>query len=65
MQNSRSYSIKNSDNIKLPLAYIKKIQNTAEGKALIIDKTAPLIMVVIDENKTKYQYYKGISYITS
>lgn len=47
MQRQRRYSIEDDENVKLPSAYIKKMQNTVEVEKLAIDKMAPSIKVAI------------------
>lgn len=46
------YNIKNNDNIKLPLAHIRKIKNTVEGKTLAIDKTITLTKAIMGRKKS-------------
>lgn len=38
MQSQRRYSIKDNNDVKLPSAYIRKMQNTVEGETSAIDK---------------------------
>lgn len=51
MQSQYSYNIKDNDDIKFLLAYIRKMQNIVEVKVLVIDKIISLTKVTISEKK--------------
>lgn len=52
MQSQHRYSIEDDDNVKLPLAHIKKMQNTAEGETLAINKTVSSIKAIIGRRES-------------
>ena len=51
MQNQCNYIIKDNDNVKFLLAYIKKMQNTTKVERLAINKTASLTKIVVGKKK--------------
>lgn len=52
------YNIEDDNNVKLPLAYIRKIINTAENVTSVIDKTILSTKAIIDKRKSNVHVEK-------